>query len=171
MFFLQRYTGLLHIVKYLILIHPLWSVWPAVIIFYFCIMNNAHPVILFDGVCNLCNASVQFVIKGDPGAKFRFSSLQSDTAKQMLQQAGLDHTMTDTVVLFYNGKVYTQSDAALHIARRLTGLWPVMHVLIVIPRPIRNAVYNWIARNRYRWFGKKDQCMIPSPELKHRFLN
>jgi len=134
-------------------------------------MNNTHPVILFDGVCNLCNSSVQFIIKRDPGAKFRFSSLQSENAKQLLQQAGLDHTMTDTVVLLYHGRAYTQSDAALQIARRLTGLWPVLYVLIVIPRPVRNAVYNWIARNRYRWFGKKDQCMIQSPELKHRFLN
>lgn len=134
-------------------------------------MSNSQPVILFDGVCNLCNGSVQFIIKRDPSAIFRFSSLQSDSAKQMLQQAGLDHTKTDTVVLLYNGKAYTQSDAALHIVRQLTGFWPVMYVFIVIPRPFRNAVYNWIARNRYRWFGKKDQCMIPSPEIKHRFLN
>jgi len=134
-------------------------------------MDILHPIILFDGVCNLCNAAVQFIIKRDPYAKFRFIPLQSERAKQLLQQAGLEHTMTDTVVLFYNDKVYTQSDAALHIARHLSGLWPVIFVLIVIPRPIRNAVYSWIARNRYCWFGKKDRCMIPSPELKHLFLN
>lgn len=134
-------------------------------------MNNSHQVILFDGVCNLCNSSVQFIIKRDPGAKFRFSSLQSDSAKQLLQQAGIDRMKADSVVLFKNAKVYTQSDAALHISKQLSGLWPIMYVLILIPRPIRNAVYNWIARNRYRWFGKKDQCMIPSPELKHRFFN
>ncbi len=134
-------------------------------------MNNSNPVILFDGACNLCNSSVYFIIKRDPGAKFRFASLQSERAKQLLLKAGLNHTMTDSVVLFFNGRAYTQSDAALQIARRLTGIWPVFYVLIVIPRPVRNAVYNWIAQNRYRWFGKKDQCMIPSPELKHRFLN
>ena len=134
-------------------------------------MNNSHQVILFDGVCNLCNSSVQFIIKRDPGAKFRFSSLQSDSAKQLLQQAGIDRMKADSLVLLKNAKAYTQSDAALHIAKQLSGLWPIMYVLILIPRPIRNAVYNWIARNRYRWFGKKDQCMIPSPELKHRFLN
>lgn len=134
-------------------------------------MNEANQVILFDGTCNLCNASVRFIIKRDPSAKFLFSTLQSDFGKQLLKNVGIEDVKYDSVILYKNGKVYKQSDAVLLIARQLSGLWSVFFVFIIIPRPIRNVVYNWIARNRYRWFGKRDMCMIPSPEIKHRFLN
>lgn len=134
-------------------------------------MNEANQVILFDGTCNLCNASVRFIIKRDPSAKFLFSTLQSDFGKQLLKNVGIEDVKYDSVILYKNGKVYKQSDAVLLIARQLSGLWSVFFVLIIFPRPIRNVVYNWIARNRYRWFGKRDMCMIPSPEIKHRFLN
>lgn len=134
-------------------------------------MNEANQVILFDGTCNLCNASVRFIIKRDPSAKFLFSTLQSDFGKQLLKNVGIEDVKYDSVILYKNGKVYKQSDAVLLIARQLSGLWSVFFVLIIIPRPIRNVVYNWIARNRYHWFGKRDVCMSPSPEIKHRFLN
>ncbi len=132
-------------------------------------MNN-HPVLLFDGVCNLCNGAVQFIIQRDPEGAFRFASLQSKAAGQLLEQFPEAPRDVSTIILIEKGKIYTRTDAALRAARRLPGLWPALYALIIIPRPIRNAVYDWIARNRYRWFGKKDQCMAPTPELRERFL-
>ncbi len=134
-------------------------------------MISDHPIILYDGVCNLCNASVQFIIKRDPHAKFRFTSLQSELGKNLIRQAGLESMKLDSVVLLYKNKVYTQSDAALRITKMLTGLWPIFYLMIIIPKPVRNYFYNLIARNRYRWFGRKNECMLPAPELKHRFLS
>lgn len=123
--------------------------------------------VLFDGVCNLCNASVNFIIDRDPKGYFRFAALQSDAAK------ALGETVTgdpDSVILYEDGKRYDKSTAALRIARRLSGLWPVLYMGIIVPRPIRDVVYRFIARNRYKWFGKSDACRLPSPELKARFL-
>ena len=129
-----------------------------------------HPILLFDGVCNLCNGAVQFIIERDEDGLFRFASLQSDAAKQLLEKYPEASEDISTIVLLEKGRLYTRSDAALRAARYLSGAWPALYGFIIIPRPIRNAVYDWIARNRYRWFGKKDQCMIPTPELKGRFL-
>lgn len=133
-------------------------------------MDN-HPVLLFDGVCNLCNGAVQFIIDRDPEGVFRFASLQSEAAKKVLGQYPEIPQDISTVVLLENNQVYTRSDAALRAARHLPGAWPLLYGFIIVPRTIRDAVYNWIARNRYRWFGKKDQCMIPTPELQDRFLD
>lgn len=134
-------------------------------------VKDNHPVILFDGVCNLCNASVQFIIKRDPAEKFRFASLQSSYAKSLLAPLGLDpEKELFSIILVEQGRLYRRSDAALRIARQLTGLWPIVYALKIIPRFVRDSVYNWIARNRYRFFGKKDECMIPTPSLKMRFL-
>lgn len=132
-------------------------------------MNN-QPVLLFDGVCNLCNGAVQFIIQRDPEGRFRFASLQSDAAARLLNQFPEAPRDISTIVLIEKGKMYTRSDAALRAARHLPGLWPALYALIIIPRPVRNAVYDWIARNRYRWFGKKDRCMLPTPDLRGRFL-
>ena len=130
-----------------------------------------YPVILFDGVCNLCNSSVQFIITRDPKAQFRFASLQSKYGQQQMIQFNLPTSELNSVLLIKDGKLYQKSSAALHIARMLTGAWPLMFVFIIVPPFIRNAVYDFIARNRYKWFGKKDECMIPTPELKSRFIN
>ncbi len=133
--------------------------------------NKSDHIILFDGVCNLCNASVQFVIKRDPDHRFHYAPLQGVTAKQLLDNsssAGLD---LDSVVFVENGKIYDRSTAALRIARHLSGGWPLLYGFIVVPRFIRDAVYNWIAKNRYNWFGKQESCMIPTPELKSLFLD
>lgn len=133
--------------------------------------HSMNKVILFDGVCNLCTASVTFVIQRDAKNSFRFASLQSSFGQQILSQQGIDPRHFDTILLIKDEKVFTRSDAALEIARDLSGLWPILYIFKVIPSVIRNIVYNWIARNRYRWFGKNDSCMIPTPELKARFID
>jgi len=127
-------------------------------------------IILFDGVCNLCNGSVQFVIQRDPEGRFNFAALQSDAAKQLLKDYQLPVSDLYSIILIKKGKVYQRSSAALEIARGLSGLWPLLYVFVVIPPFIRDGIYNWIAKNRYRWFGQKEECMIPTPELKSRFL-
>lgn len=129
-----------------------------------------QPVLLFDGVCNLCNGAVQFIIERDKKEQFLFASLQSDYAKEHLKDANLPEGFLDSLVLLDNGTYFTQSSAALRIAKKLDGAWPLMYGFIIIPKFIRDAVYNFIARNRYKWFGKKEQCWIPTPELKARFV-
>lgn len=133
-------------------------------------MGATDPVILFDGVCNLCNNSVLFIIKRDPKAKFKFASLQSELGKSQLEKFGLPVTELNSVLLIKDGKLFQKSNAALEIAKHLGGGWPVFYVFKLVPVFLRDGFYNWIARNRYRWFGKKDACMIPTPELKSRFL-
>jgi predicted DCC family thiol-disulfide oxidoreductase YuxK len=129
------------------------------------------PIILFDGVCNLCNASVQFVISRDPRARFRFAALQSEAAAACLQRLGVHGALMDSVVLIENDRIYTRSTAALRIARGLRFPWPAAFVLIAVPRPLRDWVYDFVARRRYRWFGKRDVCMVPTPALRDRFLS
>lgn len=133
-------------------------------------MSPQPAIILFDGVCNLCNGFVTFVIQRDRGNRFRFASLQSDTARDLLKhQPGTDQG-PDSVVLIENGRYYQQSTAALRILRHLGGGWPLLYGLILVPAFLRDKIYAWVARNRYRWFGQRDACMLPSPELKARFL-
>jgi predicted DCC family thiol-disulfide oxidoreductase YuxK len=126
---------------------------------------------LFDGVCNLCNRSVQFVLKRDRRGVFRFASLQSEIGQSLLQRSGLPADQLDSFVLVENNKVYTRSTGALRVCRKLGGAWSLLYVFRIVPRPLRDAVYNWIARRRYSWFGKKDSCWLPSPEWKSRFLD
>lgn len=133
-------------------------------------MESDHPILLFDGVCNLCQASVQWVLKRDKAGIFRFASLQSETGQQQLTRFGLAGEAFDTVVLVAGARIFTRSDAALEILRRLGIPWSWLSVLRWIPRPLRNAVYDWVARNRYRWFGKKELCWLPRPEWSDRFL-
>ena len=132
-------------------------------------MTN-KSVILFDGVCNLCNRSVQFVIKHDPEGKFMFTSLQSESGQKLLKEYKLPANEFNSFILLENGRAYTRSTGALKVARRLKSGWKLLYGFIIVPRFIRDPVYNWIARNRYRWFGKTETCMIPSPELTNRFL-
>ncbi len=126
-----------------------------------------RPVILFDGVCNLCTGSVRFVIERDARKRFRFASLQSPVAERLLGR----REDLESVILLQNGKIYRKSGAALRIARRLDGLWPALAVFLVVPRFLRDAVYDWIGRRRYRMFGKRDVCWTPQPELAERFLD
>ena len=128
---------------------------------------NRYPIVLFDGVCNLCNGAVQFIIARDKHQQFRFASLQSGFGQQYQQQVG----EIDSILLVEKGKVYYKSTAALRIARKLDGLWPVLFVFIVIPPFVRDFIYDIIARNRYRWFGKKESCWLPTPDLKALFLD
>jgi predicted DCC family thiol-disulfide oxidoreductase YuxK len=130
------------------------------------------PTVLFDGVCNLCNAAVNFIIDRDRARTIRFASLQSEAALQLLARHGLAAPAAEpeTILFVSGGRVYDRSTAALQIARRLSGLWPLLAAFAVVPRPLRDAVYAWIARNRYRWFGKSESCRVPTPALRERFL-
>ena len=130
----------------------------------------APPVVLFDGVCNLCSGSVQFLLKRDPEGRFRFASLQSDAGRSLIAEHGLDVDALSSVLLIEDGQVWQESSAALRIARHLPGAWKLLRVFAAVPRPLRDAAYRWIARNRYRWFGKTETCWLPTPELKARFL-
>ena len=128
-------------------------------------------IILFDGVCNLCNSSVQFVIKHDADKKFMFASLQSTAGQLLLKQFDLPLQDFNSFILIENEKIFLKSTAALMVAKQLKGAVKLLYGFIVVPPFIRNGAYNFIAKNRYKWFGKKDSCILPTPELKARFLN
>jgi predicted DCC family thiol-disulfide oxidoreductase YuxK len=133
-------------------------------------MPTANPIVLFDGVCNLCNGSVQFIIRHDREGRFRFASLQSPVGQDLQARFGMDPRQLDSVILVEGDRWFKESDAALRIARGMNGAWKALSVFRVIPRPLRDAVYRLIARNRYRWFGKQETCWLPTPELRGRFL-
>lgn len=130
-----------------------------------------HPVILFDGVCNLCNASVQLVIRHDPKHHFRFASLQSEFGQKVLADYNLPIQEFGSFILLEDGKVYTKSTAALRITKKLNAAWPMLYGFIIVPPFIRNAVYDFVSRNRYKWFGKKEACWVPTPALKQLFID
>ena len=129
-----------------------------------------HKIILFDGVCNLCNSTVKRVIRNDKKDIYRFAALQSDVGMVMVTEHGIDTAKTDSILLVEGGRIYTKSTAALRIAKDLQGAYPLLYGFIIVPPIIRNWVYDFIARNRYNWYGKLDSCMIPTPELKKKFL-
>lgn len=131
---------------------------------------NSKPIILFDGICNLCDGAVKFVIKHDPENQFLFASLQSEAGQRLLKQYKLPLENFNSFILIQDEKVYSKSTGALKVARQIKGVWSWLYIFIIIPAFIRDAVYAWIAQNRYKWFGKKEACMIPTPELKARFL-
>jgi len=133
-------------------------------------LSESHPIILFDGVCNLCDGFVQFVMKRDKAGEFRFAPLQSEAGRTLLHHFNVDENVMDSVILIENGVVCNKSTAALRTVRRIGGAWGLAYVFIILPKFIRNTVYDFIAKNRYRWFGKKDACMIPTPEVRARFL-
>ena len=132
---------------------------------------NERPIILFDGVCNLCNGAVRFIIKRDRKNYFSFASLQSTEGQKLLAEHSLPLNEFNSFILIENKKAYTRSKGALMVLKKLNRLWPLLYGFIIVPPFIRNAVYNWVSKNRYKWFGKKDACMIPTAELKARFLN
>jgi predicted DCC family thiol-disulfide oxidoreductase YuxK len=133
--------------------------------------ETAKTVILFDGVCNLCNSSVQFILKRDRKNRFLFGSLQGKAGQHYLQQFRLPANDFNSFILVEGEKSYTRSAAVLHMLNRLGGPWRLFYVFMIIPPFIRNGVYNTIARNRYKWFGKKEQCPAPGAGLRSRFLD
>lgn len=132
---------------------------------------DVHPVILFDGVCNLCTASVQFVIKHDKRRLFRFASLQSSFGEKILKENNLPADTFNSFILFENDEIFLRSTAALMVAKQLNGIVKWLYTFIIFPKFIRDAVYNLIANNRYKWFGKKETCWLPTPELKELFYD
>ncbi len=130
-----------------------------------------QPLILVDGDCSLCNGFVQFVIKRDPSARFRFAALGSAAAQAALRDAGVQGELPDSIVVVAEGRARTRSAAALAILRGLGRLWPLSSVLLAVPRPLRDWVYDWVARNRIRWFGRQQACWVPTPELRARFAD
>ncbi|CAM3486272.1 thiol-disulfide oxidoreductase DCC family protein [Saccharibacillus brassicae] len=136
------------------------------------VRTDEPHIVLIDGVCHFCQGAVRFIVARDPKGTFEFASLQSDLGKELAGGTGFeDSGEPNTLVLIENGRRYVRSAAALRIARRLRFPWPLLYALIVVPRPLRNAVYRYIARNRYRWFGKDDTCPIPPPSVRKRFLD
>jgi len=135
-------------------------------------LTGDHPrgVVLFDGVCNLCNSTVSFLIKRDKNKIFRFAHLQSETARSLLEKHQLEGKGVDSIVYIEKEKSYIKSTAVLKILRHLKQPYPLLYIFIIIPLFMRNAAYNLIANNRYRWFGKYDNCIVPTDELKERFL-
>ncbi|MEX0997601.1 MAG: thiol-disulfide oxidoreductase DCC family protein [Flavobacteriaceae bacterium] len=127
-------------------------------------------IILFDGVCNLCNGSVVFIIKRDEKDVFRFAAIQSEEGQELIQKHKIDTSKVDSILLLDGENFYAKSTAALKIAKHLSGGYPLLYGFMILPRFFRNWVYEIIARNRYKWFGKKESCMIPTPELKAKFL-
>jgi len=131
---------------------------------------NSKGVVLFDGVCNFCNTSVNFIIRHDKKDYFRFTPLQSEIGMKISEKYNLDSGNLKSVILVDKGKIYTKTTAALRIAKQLSGLWPALYVFIIVPAPIRDVVYNIIANYRYKWWGERDACMIPTPEIRKKFL-
>ncbi|MFS4415192.1 thiol-disulfide oxidoreductase DCC family protein [Maribacter sp. 2307ULW6-5] len=134
-------------------------------------MEEQKKIVLFDGVCNLCDASVQFIIKRDKKDVFRFAALQGETGQQLTQERGIDTQKVDSIILIDPGVAYyTKSDAALHIGRQLKGYRRLSALFLWVPRPLRDFVYDFIARHRYGWYGKKEACMVPTAEVRAKFL-
>jgi predicted DCC family thiol-disulfide oxidoreductase YuxK len=133
-------------------------------------IDPAHPLVLFDGVCNLCAGVVRFVIERDPEARFRFAPLQSELGRALKLRHGLDPDALASFVLIDADGAATRSTAVLRILRGLGAPWRWLYLLRAIPLPLRDALYGFVAGNRYRWFGRRDTCLVPSPDLRSRFL-
>jgi predicted DCC family thiol-disulfide oxidoreductase YuxK len=131
---------------------------------------NEKPIILFDGVCNFCNALVNFIIRQDKKNVFLFAALQSEAGKKLLEHYKIDWKANDSFAVIENGKAYQKSDAVLKFYNKLPWYWKWTQIFWIFPKFIRDGVYNFIAKNRYKWFGKKDECMVPTEEVKNKFL-
>ena len=132
--------------------------------------DNTKPLLLFDGVCNLCNATVQFVIEHNSKANIQFAALQSETGQEILKKNDLATADFDTIVLVENDQIYTKSTAALRLSRHFDGFYRFLYLFIIIPSPLRNVIYSFISKNRYHWLGKEEACWLPTPDLKKRFV-
>ncbi|NVJ86264.1 MAG: DUF393 domain-containing protein [Algoriphagus sp.] len=134
-------------------------------------MNESKSVIFFDGVCNLCNRSIDFILQRDKKNQFLVGALQDEFSKKVLSNYSVKPDYLDSLVLLEKGKIFYRSTAALKIAKQLSGLWPLFYGFVVLPSWLRDPIYDWIGRNRYRWFGKKSTCRIPTPEERAKFLS
>lgn len=132
--------------------------------------ETIYKIILFDGVCSLCNGAVTYIIKRDKKNVFKFAALQSEIGKELVSKFKIDTSKVDSIILIDGEKHYEKSSAALHIAKHLSGAYPLLFGFIIMPEFIRDSFYDYIAKNRYKWFGKKESCMIPTLELKSKFL-
>lgn len=134
-------------------------------------MTSPSAIILFDGVCNLCNGFVQFIIRHDTAGRYRFTSLQSEAGQKLLATYGVTVAATpETVILAKEGRLYSHSTAVLRILRGLGGFWQLLYIGILLPQTLRDSLYRYVAQHRYQWFGQQDACMLPTPELAQRFL-
>ena len=133
--------------------------------------NNSHKIVLFDGVCNLCNTSIHTIIKYDKKDEFRFASLQSEIGQKLAKERHIDTTLVDSIILIEPGIAYhTKSTAALLIGKSFGGLWSLLTIFEWIPEKFRDSIYDYVANNRYKWYGKQDACMVPTAELKAKFI-
>ncbi|MHA0857207.1 thiol-disulfide oxidoreductase DCC family protein [Paenibacillus sp. CMAA1364] len=132
--------------------------------------QSDSPIVLIDGTCILCQGAMKFIIRRDPVGRFYFASLQSEIGQKLLINHNIPIDAMNTLVLMENNRIFTQSTAALRIARQLRGIWPLFYGFIIIPPFIRDRIYQYIARHRYQWFGKSDQCILPTPELQGKLL-
>ncbi len=133
-------------------------------------MNSDHPIVLFDGVCNFCNGAVNFIMRQDNKNIFRFAALQSDAGQRLLKTNNIPANGFNSFILIDNGKVYKSSTAGLRLYNKLPWYWKWTQIFWIVPKFIRDGVYNVIAKNRYKWFGKKEECMIPNEDVKNRFI-
>ena len=135
------------------------------------VIATERPILFFDGVCNFCNSTVNFIIRHDKKELFLFAALQSDKGRELLRRIKHNEALPQSVILSYKGNIYEKSDAVLQTARLLGGAWTLILTGYILPRFIRNGIYNFIAKHRYRWFGKRETCMVPSPSVRVRFLS
>ncbi len=133
-------------------------------------IQDKFDIVMFDGVCNLCNDAVDFIIVRDKNDKFKFGALQEDKSKDILKPYKVKEDYLDSIILIRGDQIFYKSRAALEIAKNLSGLWPVTYAFIIIPAFVRDPIYDWIARNRYKWFGKRETCRFPSEEERAKFL-
>lgn len=133
-------------------------------------IQDQFDIVLFDGVCNLCNTAVDLIIRNDKKGSFKVGALQDPKTKELLKDYAIDSDYLDSIILIRGDQVFYKSRAALEITKKLKGLWPLLYVFIIVPNALRDPVYDWIARNRYRWYGKKETCRLPTPEERARFL-
>lgn len=133
-------------------------------------VQDKYIIVLFDGICNLCNYAVDFIITRDKKNKFKVGALQEIASKNILKDYQINEEYLDSLVFIHKDKVFYKSRAALEIARNIGGIWPLLYIFIIIPAFMRNPIYDWIAKNRYKWFGKKETCRLPTNEEKRKFL-
>jgi predicted DCC family thiol-disulfide oxidoreductase YuxK len=134
-------------------------------------IQDRYDIILFDGVCNLCNDAVDFIIKRDRKNHFKFTSLQDNVTQRLLKEYRIKEGYLDSIILIRGNQIFYKSRAALEISKKLSGIWPVLYSFIILPSFLRDPIYDWIANNRYKWFGKKETCRLPSEDEKSKFLS
>lgn len=136
--------------------------------------SNKQPdtaIVIFDGICNFCNSSIHFIIKHDHKNYFKFATLQSEKAKDLVSNFNIDLSKNNSILLIEKNKIYYKSTAALRIAKKLNNVYSLLYIFIIVPVFIRNAIYDYVAKNRYKWFGKKEACMLPSAEIRSKFIS